>query len=65
MIQDAIWLRKLNRQIGADEERERLVTALIAYLDLSKEPDEDGVVTENPEWDSGFQAAISIISRYK
>jgi hypothetical protein len=65
MIQDAIWLRKLNRQIGADEQRERSVTALIAYLDLSKEPDEDGVVTENPEWDSGFQAAISIISRYK
>ena len=35
--------------------------ALESYYELTQEPDEDGNVTDNPEWDKGFQAAMSII----
>jgi hypothetical protein len=34
---------------------------LQSYFELTCEPNENGVVDENPEWDKGFQAAIALI----
>jgi len=31
------------------------------YFELTQEPNEDGTVNENPEWDRGYQAAMAII----
>lgn len=46
---------------GAKQERRNLLEALERYLNLTCEPDERGRVTDNPEWDNGFQAAMAII----
>jgi hypothetical protein len=46
---------------GKGLERQRLIETLLNYFELTNEPDENGVITENPEWDCGFQAAIAII----
>lgn len=42
-------------------ERKRLIETLLVYLELTNEPNEDGILTDNPEWDAGFQAAVAII----
>jgi hypothetical protein len=43
-------------------ERERIVKSLRSYFELTQEPDEDGAIEVNEEWDRGFQAAIAIIT---
>ena len=48
-------------QQGEISERKRLVGILKSYLELTCEPNELGEVTDNPEWDRGFQAAIALI----
>lgn len=48
-------------QQGEISERKRLVNILENYLELTCEPDDIGQVTDNPEWDRGFQAAIALI----
>ena len=35
--------------------------ALQRYFELTQEPNEDGTIDENPEWDRGYQAAMAII----
>jgi hypothetical protein len=35
--------------------------AMESYFELTQEPNEDGTVTDNPEWDRGFQAAMAIV----
>ncbi len=47
---------------GKGLERQRLVETLQSYLALTNEPDEHGVITDSPEWDCGFQAAIALIT---
>jgi hypothetical protein len=42
-------------------EQERLLQVLATYLAMTNEPDEKGNHPNNPEWDRGFQAAMSII----
>lgn len=42
-------------------ERKRIIKQLQNYFELTCEPNENGVVDENPEWDRGFQAAIALI----
>lgn len=39
----------------------KALEALERYFELTKEPNEDGTVNNNPEWDRGFQAAMAII----
>jgi hypothetical protein len=46
---------------GKGLERKRLIETLLVYLELTKEPNEEGLVTDNQEWDRGFQAAVAII----
>jgi hypothetical protein len=46
---------------GKGSERKRLVDTLLIYLELTKEPNDEGLVTDNPEWEAGFQAAVAII----
>jgi predicted metal-dependent hydrolase len=43
-------------------ERERILKMLRDYFELTLHPDENGDVEVNAEWDSGFQAAIALIS---
>ena len=31
------------------------------YFKLTQEPNEDGTVNDNPEWDNGFQSAMAVI----
>jgi len=45
---------------GADAERERILTLLQDYLELTRLPGDNGV-EENHEWDAGFQAAMALI----
>lgn len=45
---------------GRLQERERIVTRLWDYFELTCLPSDNGV-EKNPEWDAGFQAAISLI----
>jgi hypothetical protein len=47
---------------GATRERERILKNLRQYFELSQEPDEDGNVEVNEEWDCGFQAALALIA---
>jgi hypothetical protein len=47
---------------GVSAERERIIKNLKRYFELSQEPDEDGDIEVNEEWDRGFQAAIAIIT---
>jgi hypothetical protein len=46
---------------GKGLERKRLIETLLVYLELTKEPNEEGLVTDNQDWDAGFQAAVAII----
>lgn len=46
---------------GRAEEKESILMMLEMFFSLTQEPDETGKVTENPEWDNGFQSAISLI----
>jgi hypothetical protein len=46
---------------GIKIERERLIKAAEAYFDLTQEPNEDGSINQNPEWDRGYQAALAIL----
>jgi hypothetical protein len=47
---------------GMEAERLRIVKSLKSYFALSQEPDEDGEIEVNEEWDCGFRAAIAIIT---
>ena len=47
--------------LGKHHERLRITKMLENYFELTQEPNEDGTVTENAEWDTGFQAAIALI----
>jgi hypothetical protein len=47
---------------GVLAERERIVKSLRSYFELTQEPDEDGRIEVNEEWDCGFRAAIAIIT---
>lgn len=38
---------------------------LESYFELTQEPNEDGSVEANPEWDRGFQAAMAILRNAK
>lgn len=46
---------------GAWDERMRITKALADYFEITQEPDDEGNVTENLEWDRGFQAAMALI----
>jgi hypothetical protein len=47
---------------GIAHERQEVIKSLRSYLELTQEPNEDGEVEVNEEWDRGFQAAIAILS---
>jgi hypothetical protein len=47
---------------GVLAERERIVKSLRSYFALTQEPDGDGEIEVNEEWDCGFRAAIAIIT---
>lgn len=49
------------RREGAEAERERIIGRLNDYFELTLMPGDDGLVSQNQEWDSGFQAAIALI----
>lgn len=46
---------------GKTQEQERIIKMLQDYFDLTQEPDDHGNITDNSEWDHGFQAAIALI----
>ncbi len=46
---------------GKKAEREQIIKQLQDYWELTFEPNEDGSIVDNPEWDNGFQAAIALI----
>jgi len=50
-----------SKEVGKLTEQIRIVKMLQDYFELTQEPDEKGNVTDNPEWDRGYQAAIAII----
>jgi hypothetical protein len=50
---------------GKKAEREQIIKQLQDYFDLTLEPNEDGSICENPEWDNGFQVAIALIKGAK
>jgi hypothetical protein len=56
-------LLAMTRHNGEMSERIRIIDLLKNYFELTKEPDDEGVVTDNPEWDAGFQAAMALIKR--
>jgi len=51
---------------GRRAERNRITEMLKSYFDLTQEPNEDGEpleeTPENKAWDSGFQAALALIT---
>lgn len=47
---------------GIQHERQEVIKSLKSYFELTQEPNENGKVEVNEEWDRGFQAAIAIIS---
>ena len=53
---------RYGQEYGIDLERERIIKMLKKYFQRTQEPDEDGNVEVNEEWDCGFQAAIAIIT---
>lgn len=57
-LQKLLATTKLNGELA---ERLRIIDLLKSYFELTQEPDEDGNVTQNPEWDAGFMAALSLI----
>lgn len=46
---------------GRIEEQESILMMLETFYELTQEPDDEGKVTDNPEWDNGFQSAIALI----
>lgn len=50
-----------SKEVGKLSEQMRIIKMLQEYFALTQEPNEDGTVTENAEWDTGFQAAIALI----
>jgi hypothetical protein len=69
ILQDAIAdtaIKAFNQglQFGASQERANLLDRLDSYLQLTREPNEAGEVTDNPEWEAGFQAAMALIRNY-
>ena len=56
-------IRSYNR--GAADEREKLQKALQEYFELTQMPNEQGLATDNVEWDAGFQAAMAVIRAMK
>lgn len=63
-IAKAIDLNEIQYKIANIEglfvERIRLITKLEKYFELTKMPGDNGV-EQNPEWDAGFQAALSLL----
>jgi hypothetical protein len=47
---------------GVVAERERIIKMLKSYFALTQEPNVDGDIEVNEEWDCGFRAAIAIIT---
>jgi hypothetical protein len=48
-------------EVGVRTERERIIRLLQDYFELTQMPNELGQVTNNPEWDCGFQASIALV----
>jgi hypothetical protein len=46
---------------GALHAQYRTLEAMRRYFELTQMPDDDGVVENNPAWDSGYQAAMAIV----
>jgi len=46
-------------------DKQEILKRLESYFELTQEPNEDGTVTENPEWDRGFQAAMALVRGMK
>lgn len=46
---------------GSNTAQRNIISILENYFALTQEPGDDGQVTDNPEWDAGFQAAMAII----
>jgi hypothetical protein len=46
-------------------EYERIYNMLQTYFEMTQEPDDEGKVADNPEWDRGFQAAMALIGNNK
>ena len=53
---------KIGYENGVLAERERIIKSLKSYYELTQQPDEDGEIEVNEEWDCGFRAAIAIIT---
>jgi hypothetical protein len=47
---------------GIAHERQEVINSLQRYLALTQEPDNEGNIEVNEEWDRGFQAAIAVVS---
>jgi len=57
------WTRKKSTDYreGALHAQYRTLEALTGYFELTQMPDDNGVVEDNPAWDSGYQAAMAIV----
>lgn len=53
---------RYGQEYGIDLERERIIKMLKKYFQRTQEPDLEGNIEVNEEWDCGFQAAIAIIT---
>jgi hypothetical protein len=54
-------LRQKDLRTGAQQERERIITILEDYLNISRFTVEFEGATENTEWDNGFQSALALV----
>jgi hypothetical protein len=54
-------LRQKDIRTGAQQERERIITILEEYLELSRFSVEVEGAVENSEWDNGFQSALALV----
>lgn len=57
----ASWLT--GKQMGRDEEYERLLKILTDYFEVAQLPGD--YPDHNPWWDTGFQAAIALLVSHK
>lgn len=55
------WDYEAGYKQGMEDERNLIGKYLQKYFELTQEPDDEGNVEVNEEWDRGFQAAIAII----
>jgi hypothetical protein len=55
------WDYELGFEEGAEDELKRIQKYLQAYFDMTQEPEEQGLIEKNPEWDRGFQAAMALV----